>query len=395
MQGTFKFVVDLSDTANEDPTGGTETGGGGPGGAPPDRRRYDHADHGEAKEASRHRRRQGEGRRQGRGEESGRRRRQGEGRRQGRGEESGRRRQDRGQKGRHRRQKGQAREMSGRGRRAAQPGQPERCPGRALPGPADSYTVDSRISLILSRKHRGSIPWAVTALSPATAPSWAPLAQALFTTRGLFAEQLALTPTPWRTEGPFYPDKLPLDTDNDLIIINDSITPAVGEITHLTGRVLDASGSPVRNATVEIWQCDANKVYHHTGDSGQGPTSRTRTSRASAGSPPARPASTASARSSPSPTPAGPAPHIHFKVKKGDRELLTTQMNIAGHPGNEVDGVASGGLSVFERELLQVDFKPVKGSKIGELAAHFEIVLGPYPGRAVDSGRRNSGHVTG
>ena len=69
---------------------------------------------------------------------------------------------------------------------------------------------------------------------------------ALFTTRGLFADQLAQTP--WREEGPFYPDKLPLDTDNDLIVINDSITPAVGEITHLTGRVLSTSGEPIRNA---------------------------------------------------------------------------------------------------------------------------------------------------
>ena len=86
-----------------------------------------------------------------------------------------------------------------------------------------------------------------------------------FTTRGLFAEQLARTPA--REEGPFYPDKLPLDTDNDLIIVNDSITPAVGEITHLTGRVLDATGSPIKNATIEIWQCDANQVYLHTGDS--------------------------------------------------------------------------------------------------------------------------------
>ena len=82
---------------------------------------------------------------------------------------------------------------------------------------------------------------------------------ALFATRGLFAEELARTPE--MTEGPFYPDKLPLDTDNDLIIVKDSITPAVGEITHLTGRVITTSGSPVRNATIEIWQCDANQVY--------------------------------------------------------------------------------------------------------------------------------------
>src|SRR5207248_9969804 len=70
---------------------------------------------------------------------------------------------------------------------------------------------------------------------------------AAFTTPSVFAEQLIRTPP--MTEGPFYPNKLPLDTDNDLIIINDRITPAVGEITHLTGRILGPSGSPVRNAT--------------------------------------------------------------------------------------------------------------------------------------------------
>ena len=45
---------------------------------------------------------------------------------------------------------------------------------------------------------------------------------AVFTVPGAFAE--ALTITPPMTEGPFYPDKLPLDTDNDLVRINDTIT---------------------------------------------------------------------------------------------------------------------------------------------------------------------------
>src|SRR5262249_47773967 len=76
-----------------------------------------------------------------------------------------------------------------------------------------------------------------------------------FTVRGAFAEELARTPAVM--EGPFYPPRLPLDTDNDLIIINNSITPAVGEITHLSGRILGRNGSPIRNAVVEIWQCDA------------------------------------------------------------------------------------------------------------------------------------------
>ena len=49
-----------------------------------------------------------------------------------------------------------------------------------------------------------------------------------FTKPGLFAQELV---TPTMTEGPFYPDRLPLDTDNDLLVLNNSITPAVGEIS--------------------------------------------------------------------------------------------------------------------------------------------------------------------
>src|SRR5438876_8586584 len=88
-----------------------------------------------------------------------------------------------------------------------------------------------------------------------------------FFTPGVFAEQLARTPR--MTEGPFYPDKLPLDTDNDLLIVNNSITPAVGEVTHLTGRVLSGSGEPIRDAVVEIWQVDNRGVYLHSADSGR------------------------------------------------------------------------------------------------------------------------------
>jgi protocatechuate 3,4-dioxygenase beta subunit len=202
---------------------------------------------------------------------------------------------------------------------------------------------------------------------------------ACFTTRGLFAEQLALAPTPAREEGPFYPDKLPLDVDNDLIIVNDQVTPAVGEITHLTGRVLDRSGSPIRGVTVEIWQADANAVYYHTAHINANPGRRDRNFQ---GFGRFETDSTGGYRFrtiKPIAYQGRPAPHIHFRVKKGDRELLTTQLIIAGHPGNDVDPIATGGLSLFERELLQADFKPVKDSKIGEFAAFFEIVLGRTP----------------
>ena len=198
-----------------------------------------------------------------------------------------------------------------------------------------------------------------------------------FTTRGVFADELERTPR--LTEGPFYPDRLPLDTDNDLLIINDKITPAVGEITHLTGRVLGPSGSPVRNATVEIWQCDANQVYLHSGDSSSKSNQQDKNfqgfGRFTTGSTGEYYFRTIK----PVPYPGRPAPHIHVKVKRGSRELITTQIFISGHSGNARDGVFFSAGDAVDRELVQVDFKPLPQSKTGELTADFQIVLGQTP----------------
>lgn len=201
---------------------------------------------------------------------------------------------------------------------------------------------------------------------------------AFFTTPGLFAEQL-MFPSPAMTEGPFYPDKLPLDQDNDLIIIKDSTTPAVGTITHLTGRVLSPTGEPIKDATIEIWQCDANAVYLHTRDSGPKAQQQDRNfqgfgrfTTASAGEYRFR-------TIKPVPYPGRPAPHIHVMVKKGDRALLTTQLFIRGDEGNLRDGIFNDLRDPIDRELVVADFTPVKDSKIGELQARFDIVLGRTP----------------
>src|SRR4051812_11790804 len=153
--------------------------------------------------------------------------------------------------------------------------------------------------------------------------------------RGAFAEELVRTPS--QEEGPFYPDKLPLDTDNDLLIINDAITPAVGEITHLSGRVLDAKGSPVRNAVVEIWEADSKGIYIHTKDSI--PKAKQRDQNFQGFGRFLTGGSGEYYFRTIKPVIYGirTAPHIHFRVKKGDRELLTTQMYVKGHPGNERD----------------------------------------------------------
>src|SRR5262247_1624856 len=93
------------------------------------------------------------------------------------------------------------------------------------------------------------------------------LATAFYEIPGVFAE--ALVTTPEQTEGPYYPPNLPLDTDNDLLVINNNITPAVGEVTYVSGRILDAKGDPIRNAIVEIWQCDSSGAYLHSKDTNQ------------------------------------------------------------------------------------------------------------------------------
>ncbi len=197
---------------------------------------------------------------------------------------------------------------------------------------------------------------------------------AFFTTRGLFADEL--TRTPRQTEGPFYPDKLPLDTDNDLIVVNDSLTPAVGEITHLSGRILDASGSPVRNAVIEIWQVDGKGVYLHSrSDSGSNrDTNFQGYGRFLTGSTGEYYFRTIK----PVPYP-GRTPHIHVKIHKGERELLTTQCYIKGHTGNEKDGIYRSLRDPKARESVTVDFAPVEDSNLGEVAARFDIVLGMTP----------------
>ncbi len=202
------------------------------------------------------------------------------------------------------------------------------------------------------------------------------LAAGLFVapSRPLFADELTRTPS--QTEGPFYPDKLPLDTDNDLLIVNDTITSAVGEVTHLGGRILDSRGEPVRNALVEIWQCDNNGAYLHTrsGNAEKRDAHFQGFGRFLTGT-----AGEYYFRTiKPVPYP-GRTPHIHFAVKIPKQEKFTTQCYINGHPGNEKDGVLRGVRDVKAKAALMSDFMPLKGSKIGELTAKFDIVLGLTP----------------
>jgi protocatechuate 3,4-dioxygenase beta subunit len=204
----------------------------------------------------------------------------------------------------------------------------------------------------------GGLAWAGVALS----------------SRGGWAEELIRTPR--QTEGPFYPDKLPLDTDNDLIIVNDGLTQAVGEITHLSGRILDGHGDPLRNALVEIWQVDNNGVYLHTksDNSGQRDTNFQGFGRFLTGSSGEYYFRTIKPVLYP-----GRTRHIHMAIKLPKQDKFTTQVYVKGEPQNERDGVLRGIRDEKAKQSVIVDFAPLPKSNIGELSAKFDVVMGYTP----------------
>lgn len=177
-----------------------------------------------------------------------------------------------------------------------------------------------------------------------------------------------LMPTPSQTEGPFYPVVLPRDADADLLK-HGSLDYRLGQPTWLTGQVLDIDGKPVKGASVEIWQCDHAGHYDHPGDGsrmdpafqGFGRTAvdasgayRFRTIRPVAYG--------------------GRTPHIHVKVKLGRRELLTTQLYVAGEPLNQRDFLWRR-LPEDARAAITVPFMPAAPAAQGMLQAQRNLVV--------------------
>lgn len=200
------------------------------------------------------------------------------------------------------------------------------------------------------------------------------LSSAFFTTAGAFAEQLTLTPR--QTPGPFFPSDLPLDTDNDLLILNDSFTPAVGQVIHLSGRVMDKKGNPLRNAVVELWQVDANGIYLHPrgGDRSKLDKNFQGYGRFLTGSTGEYYFRTIK----PVPYP-GRSPHIHFAVKTKGQAKFTTQCYLKGDPRNERDFIFRSIRDPKVKASVLVDFKPIPGTKTNEEAGRFDVVLGFSP----------------
>jgi len=138
-------------------------------------------------------------------------------------------------------------------------------------------------------------------------------------------------PTPAQTEGPFYPVAFPKDSDHDLLR-NGALDYPEGQSAWLEGTVTDPADRPLAGAVVEIWQCDHAGHYHHPGDGGKADSRFQGFGRVTVAADghyrfrTIRPVAYG-----------GRTPHIHVKVKMAGRELLTTQVYVAGDPGNAGD----------------------------------------------------------
>jgi protocatechuate 3,4-dioxygenase beta subunit len=185
-------------------------------------------------------------------------------------------------------------------------------------------------------------------------------------------------PTATQSLGPFYPRtaaERPRQTDADLLVVTGERVLSKGVPIYLTGRVVNRRGVPLANAEVEIWQCDANAVYHHPAGGaeserdanfqGYGRTVTDqdgifhfRTIR-----PVAYP---------------GRTPHIHARVQAPGASPLATQLYLPDEPGNARDFLYRQ-LSAAERATLAMNLRPTESAhplaRTTRFTAAVELVL--------------------
>ena len=167
-----------------------------------------------------------------------------------------------------------------------------------------------------------------------------------------------LPKTPRDYTGPFYP-KGPRNRKSDLIV-----GELEAEVLHLSGRVLAPDGNPLAGVLVDIWQADPNGRYKHPRDRGQDSLMAGFLYWGEA-------VTDAEARFRfrtyvPGRYSARPAQHIHYKVWREGRELLTSQIYF-----EELGGAR--GFARSEKAALQT----VSLERIADetLAAEVQIVI--------------------
>lgn len=180
-----------------------------------------------------------------------------------------------------------------------------------------------------------------------------------------------LTKTAWQSEGPFYPDRMPEDRDNDLVLNGASTRRAGGQTLSLAGLLTNQQSQPLSGLAVEIWQTDMNGIYLHRRSYNHSMRDRHfqgygRTITDNMGRFQFR-------TILPVPYP-GRTPHIHMKILDASRGMLTTQLYLKGHPSNERDFLFKA-LNDLEREMNSLKLTRNSGGVHSKFSSSVRIVV--------------------
>jgi protocatechuate 3,4-dioxygenase beta subunit len=194
----------------------------------------------------------------------------------------------------------------------------------------------------------------------------------------VLAQGLKRETTPMQTMGPFYPIMRPLDHDMDLTVIKGKRGHAQGKLVHLTGRVLNSKGEPIRGAKIEVWQANTHGRYAHPTDINPAPLDpnfqgfgtqitdaegRYRFKTIKPGAYPINPVNPGNVR----------PPHIHFDVL-GKKDRLVTQMYFPNEPLNEGDIIFKE-LGPGQDAAIGKVLPPTKDLESESLLIHWDIIL--------------------
>jgi len=193
-----------------------------------------------------------------------------------------------------------------------------------------------------------------------------------------------LRSSPSQTLGPFYPrdaSEKPRETDADLLRVEGDGVLTKGVPIYLTGRLLDLRGQPLKNALIEIWQCDANAVYHHPAG---GATAERDPNFQGYGVARTDAAGAFHFRTIKPIAYPGRTPHIHVRVEAPGNLAFATQLYLADDPANRRDFLYSR-MSADERAALTLKLEPRSAgmpyathelARATQLTARTELVVG-------------------
>ena len=171
--------------------------------------------------------------------------------------------------------------------------------------------------------------------------------------------------TPRMTDGPFYPVAFDRNPTPSLIV---GPLLAQARPLRLQGRIVDRSNRPIEGARVEIWQCDAAQHYRHPADAGGALDKGFAGFGWQQGGADGRYAfDTIEPVAYP-----GRTPHIHVKVKRDGRALLSSQVFM---PDQDAHNRADFLWRHLGREQQPLALATLE--RRGDRAiAHFDIVVG-------------------